>query len=272
MKKLFTPNFLDHINVRTMFVITAVQILFFVVLSQFNGNELIPKPTGVLHSMGNVISEKTFLDNFFSTLGLIFKGMGLAILISLLISYVSLIPAFKELAEFVSKLRFLTFTGLQFVFTILLKDGHDIKIALLIFGIVPYFVTSFLSYVKDISQKEYQLCYSLKFSTWRTVYEVVIRGKLHFVLEVVKQNFAIAWMMITSVEGVCMSEGGLGTLMIKSNKYMKIDDVFAVLLVIFLVGLIFDYLFSVLKVWAFPYTDPTRYDELWINKLLNHKS
>ena len=75
-------------------------------------------------------------------------------------------------------------------------------------------------------------------------------------------------MMITFVEGLCMSEGGLGTMMIKSNKYMKIDQVFAVLTIIFLVGILFDYLFSVLKVWAFPYTDTKRYNKLWINKIL----
>ena len=153
----------------------------------------------------------------------------------------------------------------------MLKDGHNIKLSLLLFGIIPYFVTSFLAYVNDISRKEYELCYSLKFNSWRTLYEVVIRGKLHFVLEVIKQNFAIAWMMITSVEGICMAEGGLGSMMIKSNKYLKIDDVFAILTIILLVGIIFDYLFSVIKVWAFPYTDTKRYNKLWINRLLNSK-
>ena len=76
-------------------------------------------------------------------------------------------------------------------------------------------------------------------------------------------------MMITSVEGLCMSEGGLGTMMIKSNKYLKIDDVFGVLLVILVLGIIFDYLFDVLKVWIFPYTDTKRYSKLWINKILS---
>jgi NitT/TauT family transport system permease protein len=74
--------------------------------------------------------------------------------------------------------------------------------------------------------------------------------------------------MITSVEGICMSEGGLGTMMIKSNKYLKMDDVFGVLIVILILGIVFDYLFDVMKVWIFPYTDTTRYNKLWINKIL----
>lgn len=274
MKKigqLFSPNFLDKISFKTMLIITAIQIFIILTAAQFNSNELIPKPSGILHAISNIVSEKTFLDDFFATLGLILKGMGLAIFISLFFSYLSLVPVFSGITQLVSKLRFLTYTGLLFVFTIVLRDGHEIKISLLLFGIIPYFVTSFLAYVNDISRKEYELCYSLKFSRWRTLYEVIIRGKFHFVLEVIKQNFAIAWMMITFVEGLCMSEGGLGTMMIKSNKYMKIDQVFAVLTIIFLVGILFDYLFSVLKVWAFPYTDTKRYNKLWINLILNGK-
>ena len=99
MKKLFYPNFLDKIDFKVMFVITAIQIIFFVVLAQFNSNELIPKPIGVLHSLSNIVSEKTFLDNFFATLGLVLKGMGVAILVSLFFSYIFLILALKESAS-----------------------------------------------------------------------------------------------------------------------------------------------------------------------------
>ena len=268
MKKIFSPLFLTNISVRTMLIIAATQITLFIFLAQINGNELVPKPLGILNSFWSIITGPGFLDNFFATLGLILKGMLISISISLLLVYLSLIPAFKGITVFVSKLRFLTYTGLLFVFTILIQDGSDIKISLLLFGIIPYFVTSLLAYVEDIPKKEYELCYSLKFSTWKTLYEVVIRGKLHLVLEVIRQNFAIAWMMITSVEGICMSEGGLGTMMIKSNKYLKIDDVFGVLIVILVLGIIFDYLFDVMKVWIFPYTDTKRYNNLWINKIL----
>ncbi len=271
MKRLFYPEFLDRISYRTALTITIVQLIVIVMFAQFNTNELIPKPSGIAHSIVEIIFTSNFLNNFFATMGLILTGMGMAILISLVFCYMWFIKVLKNFPIFVSKLRFLTYTGLLFVFTILVKDGHDIKISLLLFGIVPYFVTSLLAYIKDIPSKEYELCYSLKFTTWKTLYEVIIRGKLNLVLEVIKQNFAIAWMMITSVEGICMSEGGLGTMMIKSNKYLKIDEVFAVLIIVFFVGIFFDYFFDLLKVWLFPYTDTRRYNGLAINRMLTHK-
>lgn len=272
LKNLFLPQFLEKTPFRAVLIMSLVQLAIFCCIAQFNGNELIPKPSNILASVYKAISAPTFLDNFFATLGLIIKSMTIAIAVSLVFVYASLVPAYKGISVFVSKLRFLTYTGLVFVFTILVSNGGQIKMSLLLFGIIPYFVTSLLSYIHDPNdksyRKEYELCCTLKYGRWRTLYEVIIKGRLHLVLEVIRQNFAICWMMITSVEGICMSEGGLGTMMLKSNKYMKMDEVFAVLLIILVIGIMFDYLFDLLKVWLFPYTDTKRANKLWIKKIV----
>lgn len=272
MKKLFFPQFLEKTPFKIILLLSIIQAVLFLTFAQFNSNELIPKPTGVLSSALKTMAAPGFLDNFVATLGLILKSMTISIVVSLFFVYLSLVPVFKGITIFISKLRFLTYTGLIFVFTILVHNGSQIKMSLLLFGVIPYFVTTLLAYIYDPNdksfQKEYELCYTLKFNRWQTLYEVVIKGRLHLVLEVIRQNFAIAWMMITSVEGICMSEGGLGTMMLKSNKYMKMDDVFAVLLIILLVGILFDYIFDLLKVWLFPYTNTKRANKLLINRLL----
>ena len=266
MIKLLTPQFFKPTSRFVIVLISIVQIAVFFSIAQFNGNEVLPKPSGVAKSILKTLMDERFFDNFFSTLWLIVKSMTIASIVSLLFVYIVKIPALGGISVFISKLRFLTYTGLAFVFTIMIHNGSDIKISLLLFGIIPFFVTSLLAYINDISQKEYELAASLKFNNWKILYEVIIRGKLHLALEVIRQNFAIAWMMITSAEGLCMSEGGLGTMMIKSNKYLKIDDVFAVLVIIFLLGVMFDYLFDLAKVWMFPYVDTKRNAKLWINK------
>ena len=180
--------------------------------------------------------------------------MCVSIMIALVISYLSIVPVFKPLADLVVRFRYLTLTGLIFLFTLLTSNGGQLKISLLIFGIVPFFVTSLLGIIKDIDRQEVELCRTLRMGSWRTMWEVVIVGRLDQVLEVMRQNFAIAWMMITMVEGYSMGEGGLGTMLIKSNKYIDMGTVFALLLVIFLVGLFFDWLLGRLRAWLFPYT------------------
>ena len=74
---------------------------------------------------------------------------------------------------------------------------------------------------------------------------MIIIGKADQVFEVVRHNFAIAWMMITMVEGLNMSEGGIGALMIKYNKYNDLPHVLGLQAVILGLGLCFDYLLGV---------------------------
>ena len=104
------------------------------------------------------------------------------------------------------------------------------------------------------SKQEFELCKTLGYNNWQTLYEVIIVGKADQAFEILRQNFAISWLMITMVEGLNMSEGGIGALMIKYNKYNDLTNVLALQLVIFLVGLLFDYLLGNICLWLFPHT------------------
>jgi len=221
----------------------------------FGRNGLIPTPGQIVVRAWAIVTSEYFVDNFLSSLGLTLSGMGLSIAIALTVSYASLIPLFTPVARFVMKCRYLTLTGLIFLFTLLTQDGHQLKLSLLVFGIVPFFVTSLLSIIDAIPLQEYELCKTLRMNNWGALWEVVIVGRLDQVLEVMRQNFAIAWMMITMVEGLSMSEGGLGTMLIKSSKYIDLDTVFAILLIIFGIGVCFDFLLKKMRTWLFPYTN-----------------
>lgn len=253
LKNLFTP--LTTISNRTFSILAVINCLIALALWQiFAAGGLIPTPGKIGSSIVKIIYSNGFFDNLFISLTLTLKGMGYSIGIALLICYLSLIPMFNPLAKFIIKCRYLTLTGLIFLFTLLTSNGHNLKLSLLIFGIVPFFVTSLLSIIDSINEQEYELCKTLRMNNWQTLLEVVIIGRLDQVLEVMRQNFAIAWMMITMVEGLNMSEGGLGTLLIKSNKYIDLGTVFAILVIIFTIGVCFDYLLKKIRSWMFPYT------------------
>ncbi len=254
LKNLFTP--LTNIDKKTFTLLVIINAAIGLGLWQvFAVGGLIPDSIKISQSIFTIIGSSSFFDNLFSSLTLTLKGMGISIVIALLICYLSLIPIFSPVAKFVIKCRYLTLTGLIFLFTLLTNNGHDLKLSLLVFGIVPFFVTSFLSIIDSINEQEYELCKTLRMNNWQTLIEVVIIGRLDQVLEVMRQNFAIAWMMITMVEGLNMSEGGLGTMLIKSNKYIDLGSVFAILIIIFLIGICFDFLLKKLRSWFFPYTN-----------------
>lgn len=235
-------------------IMVVSQVLFTLVLWQFFGGGLIPRPTHVLGALGQLLGSRLLLDNLLVSVVLTLQAMLYSILITLVFSYLSVIPFFHALAQFIVKCRYLTLTGLIFIFTLLTKDGSQLKLSLLVFGIVPFFTTSFLAVILRIPAQEFELCQTLGYSRWESLYEVIIVGKADQVFEMVRQNFAIAWMMITMVEGLNMSEGGIGALLIKYNKYNDLTHVLALQALIFGIGLCFDYLLGLLRGWLFPYT------------------
>ena len=140
------------------------------------------------------------------------------------------------------------------MFLIFLKDASLFKLSLLLFGIIPFFVTSLLSEYATIRGAELDLCKTLKMNPWQSLYELIIYGKLNTAVLTIGINFAICWIMITYVEGQTMGGGGLGTIMIKQQKYLHLAEVFAVLIIIFVLGNLSDYLVAKFRKWAFPYT------------------
>ncbi len=252
MKQIFQP--FAKISRQTVWVMLMAQLLIALLLWHVSANGLIPKPAHVAAAFAHLLSTRMLLDNVLASLLLTVQAMLYSIILTLVFAYLSVLPFFRSIARFVVKCRYLTLAGLLFVFTLITKDGSTLKLWLLIFGIVPFFVTSFLSVITAINSQEYDLCKTMGYNNWQTLYEVIVVGKADAVFEILRQNFAIAWLMITMVEGLNMSEGGVGALLIKYNKYNDLTNVLALQLVIFLIGLCFDFLLGFTRKWLFPYT------------------
>ena len=251
MKKLISP--FGEPNGKQKSLIVIFLVVLSLVLFQLFHSEVIPSPTEIFKSLISMLSTKEFYEDLMASLITTFKAMIFSILITVIIVYASTIPFFKPVAQFISACRYLTLTGLVFVFTMLSDNLGDLKMYLLIFGIVPFFVTSFLSIVDNIPKEEKWKGYVNRLSKWETLYEIVVVGKLDMLIEVMRQNFAISWMMITMVEGFAMNEGGIGTLLIKSNKYLNLAPVFAMLMIVFSLGLLFNFALFKLRFGLFPY-------------------
>jgi NitT/TauT family transport system permease protein len=249
---MFNP--FEKLHRTTVLTLVSLQVIVFLSLWQSLPAGLIPSPLKIGEGLGEMATSSLLWDNVLASLVLTLKALFFSVLITLVFSYLSVVPFFRPIAVFIVKCRYLTLTGLIFIFTLLTRDGSQLKLSLLVFGIVPFFTTSFMSVIMQINAQEFELCQTLGYSRWECLYEVIIVGKADQVFEIVRQNFAIAWMMITMVEGLSMSEGGVGAMLIKYNKYNDLVHVIALQAVIFGLGLFFDYLLGVLRHWFFPYT------------------
>lgn len=255
LKDFFYPNRI--INKHSYIILILFQVICALLFWFLSKSVFFPTPIEIIHSLGKLIQENNLLQELMTSTMLCIKSLLIAIVISLLISYLTVIPFFRPIAFIISKFRFLTLVGLSFYFALLTHSGQQLKVSLMVFGITVFFVTSLVSVINNISKNEFNHARTLGMSEWQVVWEVIILGRIDQVFEIIRQNFAIAWMMLTMVEGISRSEGGIGALLLNQNKHLHLDAVFAIQLVILFVGICMDYLIGFLKNLFCPYAKLT---------------
>ena len=236
--------------------IIAIWILLLMVywiLSSSGTKHLFPTPGQVADGFSSLYNEGLIV-HVFSSLALAVQATLLSIVVTLIVVYLSPLPALRPLAVTFSKLRYLPLTGITFYLAILVSDARTMQISVLLIFMSLYFTTSMLAVLKDIPAEEIDHARSLKCSRWEVLWEVVIKGRLDYVLDVLRQNLAIVWMMLVTVESILVAAGGLGVLIKNSDKFMNHGRIVALQLVILLVGLMLDWFLNVARKSLFKYS------------------
>lgn len=209
------------------------------------GSKIIPTPDEILAALP-VLWNKGLGFELYRSFLVNLKSLFIAFVLSSLLAYSTVLPYgigefFRPIVKFISNLRFLGLVGLTLVFTLMTPDGHSLKIALLVFGITTFMVTSLYSIVSNISKERFDDARTMRMSPMHVVWEVVVLGTAADALDVLRQCAAISWTLLAAVEGLVRTEGGLGALMLTQDKYFNLSGVFAIQFVILLVGLAFDF-------------------------------
>ncbi len=229
----------------------------FFTLWVFGAPKLVPRPLPVLDAFVNMALSGALLEGLLSSIETNAKAIFFATLLTLPISYLTVLAVMEPVATVVTKARFLGLTGLTFLFTILIGGGTTLKVTLVTFGITVFFVSSVVSIVMSIPKDEFDHARSLGMKEWKVVWHVVVIGRLDQVVEQMSINAAIGWVMLTMVEGLVRSDGGLGAMLLNDNKQFKIENIFAIQFTIMMVGLGMDYAFRWGHRLAFPYAHLT---------------
>ena len=247
----FIPNKLVSKN--TVKLIIGVQVAVFFLVWVFS-------PFALLPTIGNTWTA--FVEQWHQGLGgelltsfeANIQSIGIATLISLLLAYGTVLEGFRPIVEFISKLRFLSMVGLSFVFTVATRSQHQLKISMLVFSVSVFFITGMADVIASIPKEQYDLARTLRMGPWRVVWEVVILGQIDKAFDVLRQNAAIGWMMLTMIEGMTREDGGIGAMLLTANKHFYLDAVLAIQITIMVLGLTQDLLIGAGKRFFCPYS------------------
>lgn len=217
--------------------------------------KVLPRPDEVVRALGDLWTTHGLGWEVITSVSLNAQAIFWTLVISLLLSYLTVIPFFRPIAAAISKGRFLGLIGLTLIFTLMIGGGKPLKLSLLVFGTSVFFVTSMAAVILELPKESFDHARSLGMGEWRVVWEVVILGTADKAFEVLRQNAAIGWMMLTMVEGISRAEGGLGAMLLNQNKHFHLAEVFAIQFLILTIGILQDYLIGALRKLCCPYAD-----------------
>jgi NitT/TauT family transport system permease protein len=251
---VFSPNAV--LNKNAVRALIAFQIAVLILLWIFSPFVLLPKPSEVLNAFDDLWQQglgAELITSFYLNI----QAIAVSTVVTLLLAYATVMPFFRPVVALLSKLRFLSLVGLTFFFTLMARSGHELKLSLLVFSVSVFFVTGMADVINGIPKEQFDLARTLRMGEWRVVWEVIVLGQIDKVFDVLRQNAAMGWMMLTMVEGIVRSEGGVGTILLDQNHHFRLAAVFAIQLTILLLGLLQDYGIGLAKNMLCPYASLT---------------
>lgn len=234
-------------------LVWVVLVIGYWIFSSFGSKNLFPTPAQVWSGLKSLYAEGLVV-HIASSLGLCLQAAAISLVISLIVVYLSPLPALRPVAVFLSRLRYLPLTGITFYLSILVSGARNMQVWVLVVFMSLYFITSLLAVLKDIPEEEIDHARSLKCSRWEILWEVVIKGRLDYVLDVLRQNLAIIWMMLVTVESILVAAGGLGVLIKNSDKFANHGRIVALQIIILLIGLALDWVLQTTRKGLFRYS------------------
>ena len=232
----------------------------FVTQQNWISNSLLPSPVEVVTSLGELYTQNNLLSNLLYSLYLNLAGYLLAVLIAIPIGFlIGLFPLFKALfSRNVDALRFVPLTAVTGLFIAWFGLGSSMKVTFLAFGIIVYLLPVVVQRILEVEDVYVQTAYTLGATKWQRIKSVFIPAVLSRVSDDIRVLVAISWTYIIVTEVVNANSGGIGALAFKMARQSQIDKVFAILLVIIIVGFLQDLLFKLIDRLLFDFKYQTK--------------
>lgn len=202
---------------------------------------ILPMPQKVLFAFGELHFENALIRNLAVSVKLNFLGYLEAIAISLPFGFLMIFPFFRGILErYITSIRYLPLTALMGLFIAWFGIYANMKVQFLAFGIFVYLLPTVAQRVYEVQQIYVDTVKTLGASKWQTIRHVFIPDVISRVFDDIGVLVALSWTYIIIAEVVNSSDGGIGALAYIASRQSRADKVYAVLIVIMLVGFLQD--------------------------------
>lgn len=195
--------------------------------------------------VSSIMSVSSLLYNTLYSVFLNILGYIEAIFFSIVVGFViSLIPFFRGLlSRYIDAIRFVPLAAVTGLFIAWFGIELNMKVQFLAFGIFVFLLPVVVQRIDEVEKVYKQTAFTLGATDWQTIRYVYWPHVLTRILDDIRVLTAISWTYIIVAETV-NKENGIGALIFTARRHSRLDQVFALLILIILIGFIQDLLFA----------------------------
>ena len=166
---------------------------------------------------------------------------------------IGLYPLFNGLFSRQSDaMRFLPLTALTGLFVIWFGIDDKMKIAFLAFGIIVYLLPVVTQRVREVEDVYTKTVFTLGATDWQTIKTVFIPAVMSKVMDDIRVLTAISWTYIIIAELLNRADG-IGALIYIKARLGQTEKVFAILIIIIMIGFFQDKIFDFIEKRLLPH-------------------
>jgi NitT/TauT family transport system permease protein len=210
--------------------------------------DYLPSPAEAWSAGVQMARDGQLGPDVWATFGRVLRGFGLAVAVSVPLGLaMGTFRAVQAAAEpVIGLLRYLPASAFIPLLIIWLGLGEPSKVALLFIGTVFFNTLMTADVVRGVPTALIDVSYTLGARRGEVLRKVVVPHSLPGMIDAVRVNAAAAWNFVVVAELIA-SESGLGYRIVRAQRFNQIDRIFAVLVVIAVLGLAIDLLLRLLR-------------------------
>ncbi|MEA2900459.1 MAG: NitT/TauT family transport system permease protein [Actinomycetota bacterium] len=214
----------------------------------------LPSPAAVLRALGRLASGGELWSDMQATLTRVAIGFTLVVLISVPLGLaMGTWPAVRALFEpMIGLVRYMPAPAFIPLLLIWLGLGEAPKITLLVIGTVFFNTLMSADVARRVPAELINASYTLGAGRWQVIRKVIVPFSVPGLIDAMRVNIAATWNLVVVAELIAATEG-LGYRIARAQRFRQTDTIFAVLIVIGLIGVAMDLAFRALRNWAAPW-------------------
>lgn len=216
----------------------------------------LPSPTAVLAEWGRLLTQAAFLEDVWASVRRIFLGFAFSAMLAVPIGIVmGSFRFFQALLEpLIGAIRYMPASAFIPLLIIWLGIGDAQKIGVIFIGVFFPLTLLIADVSSGVSKELINIAYTLGASRWQVFARVLLPASLPGVVDNLRITMGWAWTYLIVAELVG-AENGIGSLILRSQRFLATDRIIASILTIGLLGVLTDLIFRVLYARLFPYVE-----------------